>query len=121
MSITDNTNVRWLKIFHLYKGFFRKVGSSGTFIKGAAKVVEPPRIEYKGFKFKFNKKGDVCRGLIVRTSYLNKYQDGTVVFFRTNDLVLIKKKQDPKSKYIYGPVTKHIRRKKFIALFKSKV
>jgi hypothetical protein len=39
------------------------------FIKGSAKVVEPPRLEYKGFKLKFILKGHICRGLLIRTKY----------------------------------------------------
>ena len=37
-SEQDNTNVRWLQIFHLYK-------------------------------VKFNIKGDICRGLLIRTPF----------------------------------------------------
>jgi ribosomal protein L14 len=91
------------------------------FVKSSARIVEPPRIEYKGFKFKFNKKGDICRGFIIRTTYNNNYYDGGVQYFYSNDCVLIKKKQDFKSKYLYGPVTRHLKRKKLINLFKLKI
>lgn len=117
LNIADNTNVKWLQIFHLYKGFNRKTSYIGWFVKGSARVVEPPRLEYKGFKFKFNRKGDICRGLIVRTKFRIKRNDNSVLFFPTNSCVLIKKRQDLKSKYFYGPVSKQIRRKKFISLF----
>jgi len=119
ISAADNTNVRWLQIFHLYKGFFRKSSSVGFFVKGSVRVVEPPRIEYKGFKFKFNKKGDICRGLLVRVKYLISRQDGTSTLFRSNDVILLKKKQDVKSKYLYGPVPSQLKRKKFLSLYKN--
>lgn len=80
-------------------------------------MVEPPRIEYKGFKFKFNKKGDICRGLLIRSKFKIKRNDNSVIFFPANNCILIKKRQDLKSKYFYGPVSKQIRRKKFINLF----
>ena len=51
LEVADNTNVRWLQVFHLYKGFYRKSTKIGFFIKSTARVVEPPRIEYKGFIF----------------------------------------------------------------------
>lgn len=117
LSIADNTNVRWLQVFHLYKGFHRKVTKIGFFIKGSARVVEPPRIEYKGFKFKFNKKGDICRGLIVRNKYSIRRNDGATVYFKSNNIILLKKKQDLKSKYLYGPICYKIKRKRFVALF----
>lgn len=117
LTVADNTNVRWLQVFHLYKGFFRKSTKIGFFIKGSARVVEPPRIEYKGFKFKFNKKGDICRGLLIRNKYNIVKNDGSVIFFKNNSIILLKKKQDVKSKYLYGPVSYKIKRKKFLNLF----
>jgi ribosomal protein L14 len=119
LSVSDNTNVRWLQIFQLYKGFKRKSTKVGFFIKGSARIVEPPRLEYKGFKFKFNKKGDICRGFFVRSRYNINKDDGASLFFKTNDTVLLKKKQDLKSKYLYGPVPYKLKRKKFLSLFKT--
>lgn len=117
LSVSDNTNVRWLQVFHLYKGFYRKSTKVGFFIKGTARVVEPPRIEYKGFKVKYNKKGDICRGLIIRNKYNILKLDGSSIYFPSNNTILLKKKQDVKSKYLYGPVSHAIKRKKFLTLF----
>jgi large subunit ribosomal protein L14 len=119
LSIADNTSVKWLQVFHLYKGFHRKRTGLGFFIKGSARIVEPPRIEYKGFKFKFNKKGDICRSIIVRTKFPTKRLDGSVLYFRYNNALLIRKKQDLKSKYVFGPVSSTINRKKFKSIFKT--
>ena len=80
-------------------------------------MVEPPRIEYKGFKVKYNKKGDICRGLIIRNKYNTKKLDGSSIYFSANNTILLKKKQDVKSKYLYGPVSYAIKRKKFLTLF----
>jgi len=118
LNVSDNTNVRWLQIFQLYKGFNRKTSKVGFFIKGSARIVEPPRLEYKGFKFKFNKKGDICRGLFIRGRYNVNRADGTSVYFTSNDTVLLKKKQELKSKYLFGPVPYNLKRKKFLSLFK---
>jgi large subunit ribosomal protein L14 len=118
LNVADNTNVEWLQTFHLYKGFFRKHTKEGYFIKGSARVVEPPRLEYKGFKIKFNKKGDICRGLIIRGKYPIKRIDGSTAHFYNNSTILLKKKYDVKSKYLFGPISYSIRRKKFLSLFK---
>ena len=118
LSVSDNTNVRWLQAFHLYNGFNRRCTKVGFFIKGSAKIVEPPRIEYKGFKFKFNKKGDICRSLLIRTCFRILKKNGASLVFRGNNIILIKKKQDLKSKYLFGPVPCEIKRKKFLNLFK---
>ena len=119
LSVSDNTNVRWLQVFHLYKGFKRKSTKVGFFLKGTARVVEPPRLEYKGFKVKYNKKGDICRGLLVRNKYNVTKDDGSSLYFYSNSTILLKKKQEVKSKYLYGPVPYAIKRKKFLSLFKD--
>ena len=80
-------------------------------------MVEPPRIEYKGFKIRFNKKGDICRGIIVRHRYHIAGCDGMRTRFNANSVILLKKKQDLKSKYLYGPVSYLIKRKRFVSLF----
>jgi len=121
LSISDNTNVKWIQIFHLYKGFYKKTTKIGYFIKGSARVVEPPRIEYKGFKFKFHLKGDICRGLYIRGKYNIVKNDSSVIYFKKNNVILIKKKQDLKSKYLYGPISKCLRRKRFATLFNTSI
>lgn len=112
LNVADNTNIKWMQTFHLYKGFKRRSSTVGFFIKGSARVIEPPRLVYKGFKLKFNKKGDICRGLIIRTSKPITKQDGSVIYFYANNIVLIRKKQDLRSKYLYGPVSSNLKRKK---------
>ena len=76
-------------------------------------------MEYKGFKFKFNKKGDICRALLIRVRKPLKKRDGSVLYFSENSGILLKKKQDLKSKYLFGPVTSMMKRKKFKTLFKT--
>lgn len=116
--VTDNTNVRWVRTFHLYKGFNRRVTCPGFFIKSSARVVEPPRIEYKGFKYKYNLKGDICRLFLVRSRKNMTYVDGSSVTFSDNSGICIKKKQDPKSKFLNGPISRRLLRRKITSLFK---
>ena len=121
LHIADNTTVKWLQIFHLYKGFSRRVSYPGHFVKGSARVVSPPQIEYKGFKFKFNSKGDICRSIFVRSYQTMRNNDSSKLSFNCNSGVLIKKRQIVKSKYLFGPVPRLIRRKKIQLLFKVTV
>jgi len=119
LFVTDNTNVRWIRIFHLYKGSFRRHTSEGLFIKGSARIVEPPRIEYKGFKYRYKVKGDICRCWIVRSKVNIKNYDIKVVHFNDNSGININKKVNIMSKYINGPTSRAIRRKKLITLFRK--
>jgi len=115
--VADGTNIRWLKIFHLYKGFYRKVTRIGFFIKGSARVVEPPRIEYKGFKYKYSIKDDINRLLLIRSYKSNISQDKSFNLIQNNSGIIIKKKILPKSKFVYGIISKNILRKKINSLY----
>ena len=106
-------------MFHLYKGSFRRSTNEGLFIKGSARVVEPPRIEYKGFKYRYKIKGDICRCWIVRTKLKVFIGDSRCVRFSDNAGININKKVNVMSKYINGPITKGVKRKKLITLFKQ--
>ena len=89
------------------------------FVKSAAQVVEPPQIVYKGTKFKYSVKGDIVRLIIVRVLRPSYNKNGFGVCFDSNCSITIKKKQQPKSLYNYGPVSKFaLRRSKFLTLFK---
>lgn len=92
--------------------------TTGFFVKGSARVVEPPRIEYKGFKYKYSVKGDIVRLMLVRVNRLESSKSHFDLRFQFNNSVVIKKKQNPASKFLYGPVTRlGLRRKKLSVLF----
>jgi ribosomal protein L14 len=119
LSIADNTNIRWVQVFHLYKGFHRKKTTLGFFVKGSARIVEPPRIVYKGFKFKFNRRGDICRSLIIRVNRVTPQLDGSTFLFPINNALIIKKKAELKSKYTFGPISSLLKRKRYKTLFST--
>lgn len=106
-------------MFHLYKGSFRKHTTTGLFIKGSARIVEPPRIEYKGFKYRYKVRGDICRLWLVRSNLREHYLDQRWIQFKGNAGLNINKKVNIMSKYINGPITKSLRRKKLVSLFKT--
>ena len=119
-TLADGTNVRWVKIFHLYKGFVRRTAYESVFVKGSAQVVEPPQIVYKGTKFKYSVKGDILRSIIIRTVRDSTNKTGFSTMLSSNDTLTIKKKQTPKSRYVKGVVIKTaLKRKKFLTLFKK--
>jgi ribosomal protein L14 len=117
LSTSDKTNLKWLKVFHLYKGFKRLSTKESFFIKGSAKKVKPPKIEYKGFKRKSIFKGDVCRGLIVKSVFKNSICGYSSTNFYANSIIVIKKKNITFSKYFFGIASTNLQRKKFKILF----
>lgn len=104
----DRCGVWWVKVFHLYKGFSRKTAYTGDFIKGSVRVTKPNN--------KIVKKTKV-HAIVVRVNKEIYRNDGTSIRFFTNNVVLLKKRLTPRGKILYGPVTKIIKRKKFINSF----
>jgi len=119
VSITDGTNIQWIKIFHLYKGFYRKFSNISFFIKGTSKVVDSPRIEYKGFKYKFSIKGDINRVLLIRSYKNNFFFDNSYISITYNSGIILKKKYNLRSKFLYGPISYNIYRKKITSLYQN--
>lgn len=94
------------------------MSSIGFFVKSSSRIVEPPRLEYKGFKYKYNIKGDIVRVVLVRSNWQTRNPTQTLIRFRVNAGLTIKKKYDLKSKYINGPISRSFNRKKLLSLFK---
>jgi len=117
LKTSDKTNVKWMQTIHLYKGFNRKSSKISLFLKNAAKKVKAPKIEYKGFKRKYIKKGDLIRSLIIKTIYTNSLKSTFLVNFLSNSTIIIKKKNLTRSKYFFGIISKCVLRKKMILLF----
>jgi large subunit ribosomal protein L14 len=84
-------------------------------------VVRPPRVEYKGFKYKPIKKGHVAKALIIRAKKEVINPDGSTVAFFENAGILLRKKKQPRTIHVIGPVSRRLRRKFFMALFEHHV
>ena len=89
----------------------------GFFSKGSARVVEPPRIEYKGFKYKFSIKGDLNKQVLVRSKKKISSLDGRSFWINNNSSVSIKLKQNLRSKFVNGPTVRLTHRRKLSSLF----
>ena len=62
------------------------------------------------------KKGTVARGVIVRTAYPILREDGTVLRFDHNAVVIIDKDGNPKGTRVFGPVARELRKKNFMKI-----
>jgi large subunit ribosomal protein L14 len=62
------------------------------------------------------KKGEVHRALIVRTKVGTRRNDGSVIKFDTNSVVLLNKQGEPLGTRVFGPVTRELRAKKFLKI-----
>lgn len=62
------------------------------------------------------KKGEVVRGVVVRTAYPVLRPDGTALKFDHNAVVIIDKDGNPRGTRVFGPVARELRRKKFMKI-----
>lgn len=62
------------------------------------------------------KKGEVARGVIVRTAYPVKREDGTILSFDHNAVVIVDKDGNPRGTRVFGPVGRELRRKNFMKI-----
>lgn len=108
LSPADKCGIIACNVFHIYKGFKKKNGVCGDFLKFSSKSVAPELIELKGQKF---------NGIFIRSKKFLKKIDGSLFFNKINAVVVLKKRLTPKGKEILGPAPKNIKRKKFLSSF----
>ncbi len=96
----------WLvRTFHLYKGFNRKTAFLGDFIKVSVRKTKSSNWIKKKAKLK---------GIIIRTKKYFKKKDGSNIKFKSNILILLKKRTTPIGRRIFGPSVRDLFRKKLI-------
>ena len=62
------------------------------------------------------KKGDVKKGVVIRTKKQIKRLDGSVIQFEKNSVVLINNQGEPIGTRIFGPVARELRGKGFLKI-----
>ncbi len=62
------------------------------------------------------KKGEVVKAVVVRTKFPIRRDDGSVLRFDSNAIVIIDKDQNPKGTRIFGPVARELRDRNFMKI-----
>ena len=62
------------------------------------------------------KKGEVIRAVVVRTAHPIRRNDGSILRFDKNAIVVIDKDNTPKGTRIFGPVARELRDKNFMKI-----
>lgn len=102
LVVADNSGARSVRIFRLYGGSKRKSANIGDVVLCAVKDAIP------NGKIK---KGDVVKGVIVRTKKGVSRADGSYVKFDDNAIVLINEDGSPKGTRVFGPIARELRDK----------
>ena len=102
LVVADNSGARSVRVFRLYGGSIRKSSSVGDVVLCAVKDAIPNGKV---------KKGDVVKGVIVRTKKAVNRPDGSTISFDDNAVVIINEDGTPRGTRVFGPVARELRDK----------
>ncbi len=107
LNSADNTGAKRLMCIKVLGGTRRRYATIGDVIVVSVKESIP---EGKV------KKGDVKKGVIVRTRKEVRRADGSYIRFDENSVVLIDANGEPLGTRIFGPIARELRAKKFMKI-----
>jgi large subunit ribosomal protein L14 len=100
MKVADNSGAKEVGVIQVMGGSVVKAGNIGDVVVCSVKSATPGGTVSKG---------SVQKGVIVRTRYTIKRNDGTHIRFDDNAVVLINKEGNPIGTRIFGPVARELR------------
>ena len=107
LRVADNTGAKEVLVIRCLGGSVRKFSNIGDIVVCAVKQAAPGGPV---------KKGDVVKGVIVRTKRGVRRDNGTYIKFDDNAVVLIKDDNTPRGTRIFGPVARELRDKDFMKI-----
>ena len=102
LDVADNSGAKRCQCIKVLGGTRRRYASVGDTIVVSVKRATP------GGDIK---RGEVVRGVIVRTKHPLRRSDGSLVRFDSNALVLLDAQGNPRGTRIFGPVARELRQK----------
>ena len=105
LSAADNSGARQVQCIKVLGGSKRRYAQIGDVIKVTVKDAIP-----RGKV----KKGEVYNALVVRTRHGVRRPDGSKIRFDGTAAVLLNQKLEPVGTRIFGPVTRDLRRERFM-------
>lgn len=107
LKSADNSGAKTLMCIKVLGGTRRKYASIGDIIVVTVKEALPDSKV---------KKGDVKKGVIVRTKKEIRRADGSYIRFDQNSIVLINDAGEPLGTRIFGPVARELRAKNYMKI-----
>lgn len=104
VEVADNTGAKRASLIGVIGRHGKRTASIGDIVTANVKEATPESAV---------KKGDVVKGVVVRTKASIRRQDGSYLKFDSNAIVLIDASKDPKGTRIFGPVARELRDKNF--------
>jgi len=107
LKVTDNSGAKTIKCFHIKHHADVAGGKIGDVVTGSVKKRVPnSSIE----------KGQIVKGVIVRTRSAYRREDGSYIRFDDNAVVLIDDRSEPLGTRIFGPVPRELRHKGMVRI-----
>lgn len=107
LNAADNSGARSLMCVKVLGGSKRRYANIGDVIKVSVKEAIP-----RGKV----KKGEMYNAVVVRTKKGVRRQDGSLIRFDSNAVVLLSNQMQPIGTRIFGPVTRELRSEKFMRI-----
>ena len=102
LDVADNNGAKRVQCIKVLGGTRRRYAHIGDVIVCSVKLAQPDSTV---------KKGEVVRGVIVRTRFTIMRPDGSKLRFDSNAVVLVDKDLNPRGTRIFGPVARELREK----------
>lgn len=107
LRVADNTGAKEVLVIRPLGGSKRKFANIGDIVVCTVKQATPGGAV---------KKGDVVKGVIVRSKYGVNRPNGSYIKFDDNAVVLIKDDNTPRGTRIFGPVARELRDGNFMKI-----
>ena len=107
LTVADNSGAKTAKCIRVLGGTGRRYAHVGDIIVMAVKTALPDGTV---------KKGQVVKGVIVRTRKESRRKDGSYIRFSDNAVVIINEDKEPVGTRIFGPVARELRERKFMRI-----
>jgi len=107
LDVADNTGARAVRCFKVLGGSRRRYAGVGDVVVGSViKVI--PRSDVQ--------RGEVVRGVIVRTKAPVRRADGSYVRFDRNAIVLLQPDGNPRGTRIFGAIPRELRHRNYMRI-----
>lgn len=107
LAVADNTGVKCVWCIGVVGRSGKLQASVGDVVTCHVREADPDAMA---------KKGEIVRGVVVRTKAPIRRADGTWLRFDSNAVVLIDPQRNPRGTRVFGPIARELREKQFMKI-----
>lgn len=107
LKVSDNSGARVVRMINVLGGSHKRYARIGDIVVASVQDAIPGAAI---------KKGDVVKGVVIRTRKECRRKDGTYIRFDQNAIVIIDDAREPRGTRIFGPVARELRDKQFMKI-----